>query len=350
MGRVRLGLCLAAVLATSCGGGGGGSSSGDTATLPRAALAITADNAPLVSAVILDGSDTVSGVGDQAPNLGLVSLASTASNDAAPTPAAFAMNQALRAPVYASMLTSGLRLTEVVSETAACDISGTIKVTLDTASGTLDDFLLGIIAPGASMTLVFNRCNDTSIGTLIDGGFKMTFTQLVGTPGEIGIDLFLMQLDTVFSDLVITGQGGVDGDMSLLTDSDGGGVYVIEIVGARLEVTDVTRTVALFNYFQTVSSDGGADVATDFDFQVDDSLLAGSMIAVSLETFLINTGDSYPYKGKALITGSGGRSVAVTALDNTNVVLDIDSNGDTVVDTTLNKTWQELDDLVVNAF
>ena len=352
MGRRVVGWFLVSVLVTACGGGGGG---GGTTTLePRDALALTAANAPQVSAVVLDGSDSIDGVGGSAP-LDLLSTGGAGGGASGPTPASFVFDQVQRLPAYIGAQALGLA-TIIGPETldasdGVCDLGGTVRVTIDTAAGTVDDFLFGIPPAGSSITMTFSNCNDTSFGTTVNGGLKLTFTQAVGLPGDPGVDIFLLRVDTVFTNLVFSGQFAADGDMALITDSAGGGAYTVTISGTRLKVTDNARTIGLYNYFESVATiDGGANLTTEFDFQVDDSLLSGSVSAVSLEAFKIAVAETYPNAGRARITGANGTTVTVETLDNVNVRLNVDTNGDALTDSVIDTTWAELDALVENVF
>ncbi len=353
MNKQLLGSVLVGILVTACGGGGGGGGVATTPTGPREPLAITSANAPQASAVALDGSDSLDGVGGNTP----INLLSTTADagDAALTPASFAYAQMLRLPAYVAGRTlapAAVYGPETLGAAdGVCDLGGSVSVTIDTASGTLDDFQFGTPAPGSSIAMTFSNCNDSSIGTTVNGGLKMTFTQATGVPGVPGVDVFLLRLDIVFTSLVFAGQFGADGDMALITDSDGGGIYAVTLSGTELEVTDNARTVALYNYFESAATaDNGANLTTEFDFQVDDSLLSGSITVVSLEPFKIALAETYPNSGRALITGAGGSTVTVEVLDSVNVRLHVDANGDAVAESVIDATWAELDALVENIF
>ncbi len=48
--------------------------------------------------------------------------------------------------------------------------------------------------------------------------------------------------------------------------------------------------------------------------------------------------------GSIKITGAGNSSVTVTALDSVNVQLEVDTDGDNVIDVTIVTTWEANDD------
>ena len=57
---------------------------------------------------------------------------------------------------------------------------------------------------------------------------------------------------------------------------------------------------------------------------------------------LQGVGDSHAYTGQLLITGANGATIKVVLLDSTFLRLEVDSNGDGVVDATLDFTWNDL--------
>jgi hypothetical protein len=52
--------------------------------------------------------------------------------------------------------------------------------------------------------------------------------------------------------------------------------------------------------------------------------------------------DAYPSQGQLLITGASGSTLLVTALNSTQVQLQVDANGDGTVDSTTTATWASL--------
>ena len=79
--------------------------------------------------------------------------------------------------------------------------------------------------------------------------------------------------------------------------------------------------------------------------------LAGSFTSQSLggrvtistpHALMQQNGDAFPSQGAVLITGASGSTLLVTALNATQVQLQVDANGDGTVDGTTTTTWTAL--------
>ena len=53
-------------------------------------------------------------------------------------------------------------------------------------------------------------------------------------------------------------------------------------------------------------------------------------------------GSTYPSSGVAVVAGSGGGSVRITALSATEVKFELDANGDGVFETSTTRKWTEV--------
>ena len=61
------------------------------------------------------------------------------------------------------------------------------------------------------------------------------------------------------------------------------------------------------------------------------------------DSFLFDTDpNTGPFSGELLVTASDGSTLRIVAVDDTNVRLEIDYDGDSIADTEINTTWAAL--------
>lgn len=74
-------------------------------------------------------------------------------------------------------------------------------------------------------------------------------------------------------------------------------------------------------------------------------VLAGDYAYQSItpDVFLLDADSTTgPFNGETLVTADDGSTLAIVALDELNVRLDIDYEGDSIVDTIIERTWAQL--------
>jgi hypothetical protein len=105
-----------------------------------------------------------------------------------------------------------------------------------------------------------------------------------------------------------------------------------------------TRTLSNYNYYvDTTVATGGS--SQTFSYTVSGSFPGFGTVSFDAQTtqpIVTPGGATYPTSGAGKVTGANGTSVIVTVIS-TGVRLDIDTNGDGVIDATLTRTWGELD-------
>jgi hypothetical protein len=73
-----------------------------------------------------------------------------------------------------------------------------------------------------------------------------------------------------------------------------------------------------------------------------DSTDLGGIIDYSTPVTFQGAGDGYPFAGELLIVGANNASIRLVALDDTNVRLDTDIDGDGEVDESETTTWDDI--------
>lgn len=217
-----------------------------------------------------------------------------------------------------------------------CAAGGTI-----TLSGELAD--PNTLTVGDNITAVFDNCDEND-GYVIDGQLEMTVVAIQGDPLT---NVFLITLDTVLTDLVVTDDSGAataDGDMTLTLDSLDFPVILTALSGNELRLSEPGLSVTFEDYDHTLTVDTGATpqaILAEVFGRLGSSALGGT---VDYETVvpIEATGDSQPYVGEILITGADGSRVRIVIVSEDVVRLEIDEDGDGVVDEFIDTTWSAL--------
>ena len=71
------------------------------------------------------------------------------------------------------------------------------------------------------------------------------------------------------------------------------------------------------------------------------SVFSGS-VTFDTTTLLQGVDGSYAYLGQVLITGANGGTIKIVVLDATFVRLEVDVNGDGILEATIDETWDDL--------
>lgn len=316
---------LSSLLFVACGGGGGGSG-GSTPTL--APLSITTANAPAVSGEVVNATDAVEGFGGGGPGTILAAVTTSGGNRQG-------LVDVIRSQLgWFSVLQNsapGTLVGVVVGPTSvACAVSGTT-----TLSGNVAD--PATFAPGDSLSATFNNC-DEGDGSILNGGLSMTIGALSGNPDAFPFDLMV---GITLNNLAVTQAGETmtgSGDINLALSSSDGVTLTTTVSGNAVAISGLGSSGALKNYaITTTLNQGTLDYTLASSGTLESADLAGSVVFTTPTSFQ-GIGSNFPYMGAYLITGQNS-SVRLTALDDVNVVLEIDDNGDGGVDTTVNTTW-----------
>ncbi len=322
VGALALG---AASLIASCGGGGGSGAS----SVPD--LAITSGNALEVSSAVIQAIGLSLDLGEASG--GPVTLQSTT----APAAAGFLLRRALTLPPRLRMQALSVQpLAAVGPVELPCDYLGTMTISGNVANP-------DILMVGDRITSVFDGCDD-NLGFVLDGKLALVVRSLEGDPLT---DVFLLGLDLTLTSLRVTEDNQVysaDGAFTLTLDSIDFPVMVLRLAGSLLALSEGGEIYTLTGFDHRLKIDGGvvpqailAEVVGTFVSDV----LAGKVDYVTTVPVRA-TGDNDPESGEFLITGDLNSTARVIIIDSNSVRLDIDENGDGVVDDFVDTTWQEL--------
>ncbi|MEZ2354794.1 hypothetical protein [Caballeronia sp. RCC_10] len=332
MRGVFAGLVSVGLLA-ACGGGGGANTSASNASAAPVGV-ITATNATETVAYAYSG---VSDLGAQSQ--AGASLATGVSVDT-PTESVLTASLAQLYKGVAVKPASNLATGVTASSSGACSGGGSISVTATEA-------VQGVISNGDSMSISANNCSEN--GEVINGQLAFTFSNLSGSIGSSAA--WSATLGLKYTNLTLK-SGGVtiaaNGDMTLSYNQSKYQVATAVISGSSLQM-DLTKSDATFisrkltGYGMTASVNGSNNTSSaNFTLTGNSPKVGNVSFVVKTNTPFAAVGTANPSVGSMTVTAVNKSSATLTAIDSTNVKIDVDTNGDGVIDQTLNTTWADL--------
>lgn len=331
---VFAGLVSACILA-ACGGGGGGdsgtsASNSNSSSNPTPVGVITSANAPDAVAYAYSGVQDLS----TQSNTG----ASLATGVSVNVPTAGLITASL-AQLYKGLDVQPVNLVTGVtaSTTAACTTGGTISVSVTEA-------VSGTVSSGDSMVITANNCAEN--GEVMNGQISYGFSNVSGTIGSSTAWGATLTLN--YANMTLQSGGvtiGANGDMSLSYSQSSSQVATAAVSGSSLQMnltesngTVISRKLTAYNFNSSINGNSNT-FSSNFT-------LAGSSPALGNVNFTVKTntpfnaiGGANPSVGSITVTAADGSSATLTAIDSTNVKIDIVNNG---VDQTINTTWAAL--------
>ena len=290
------------------------------------ALTITSANAPTAMSVALKAAFESGSVGDVAGTLG-VGTANVGN-----------MNKLADSKYSSGTLFKAMQKVPFGPFDQPCLVSGTITI-----SGDLADPLGISFAAGDTLTVLAMDCDD-GLGEVVNGTIDYLFTTmtgdiLLGPPYRLVIDVDLTNFQV--ADSIDTKISNGSATVSIDTTTDP--VWTVSINGPSLttDTTTSSGTISNFDMTQTVDT---LIVPTPYTMvsngTVDSTDLAGT-VDYSTPVMFQGSGEANPFTGEFLVAGASS-SVRLIALDEVNVRLESDFNGDGVVDETTDTTWDAL--------
>ncbi|EDZ97977.1 hypothetical protein BH160DRAFT_6728 [Burkholderia sp. H160] len=323
---------ISACLLAACGGGGGGTSASNSNSSSSSAPVgvITSKNAPDAVAYAYSG---VQGL-------------STQSNTGASLATGVSVNSTTTGLITASLtqLYKGLNVQPVnlvtgvtASTTATCTSGGTISVSVtESVSGTVSN--------GDSMVITAINCAEN--GEVMNGQITYGFSNLSGTIGSSTAWGATLTLN--YANMTLQSGGvtiGANGDMSLSYNQSSSQVATAVVSGSSLQMdltesngTVISRKLTAYNFNSSINGSSNT-YSSNFTLTGSSPALGNVSFTVKTTTPFNAIGTANPSVGSMTVTAADGSSATLTAIDSTNVKIDIVSNG---VDQTINTTWADL--------
>lgn len=209
-----------------------------------------------------------------------------------------------------------------------------------TVSGEIADLLT--LTRGDTFQVLYELCNDGA-GEVIDGLVEFTVGEFTG---DLLSGTYMLSMDAVVTNLqAVTGTDTVtnNGDATVTLDTQQTPYVEAGISGVAMTVDYNARSQTLRNYVSNQTLDGGLQTlpyTMSAAGSLDSTELAG-VVQYSTPVTFAGEGADDPDTGSLLVEGENS-SARLTAVDNVNVTIEVDTNGDGVIDDTINTTWVDL--------
>ena len=339
---MKIGIALLSasiIVLAGCGGGGGGSNSGPVNRSPNAALALTTANVEDVSAAAISASDLALTAGADT----IVFAASVESQSSDFEISDFILRTLSHLPKDA-FLSSDIALSiEIPPTTVSCSdpdiggISGQARVSGNIAS----DLML---TPGDRLNTEFFNCQ-LEPGLIADGVMNLFINSFSGDPLLENPPYSLSARVTFGGFSIAEGISSyfADGDMTMTIVVDANNVETLEATGNYLAVREgASAQVRLFNYnFTAVLNPNTNTQTVEQSGTLDSTLLGGSVNVTTLETFQGVIGEN-PSQGALLMTGANNSAASLVAIDQNDVEIMLDEDGDGVFAAPFTVAWDDL--------
>jgi hypothetical protein len=322
---------FATAILVGCGGGGG--SDTNNTSIP-AGIQITAANAPDAVAYAYSG---VEGLGSQSSTG--ASLATGVSVKAATTGLIAGSLRQLYAGLNAQPV-DNFAAGVTITESYDCAGGGTISTSVIAAASDR-------ISNGDTLSIIAANCVED--GDVMNGRIDYGFSNLSGTIGSSSA--WGAKLTLNFRDFSIKSGGdsiSANGDMTLNFNQTSYGVASASVSGSSLQlgetksdrtVIDYTLTGYSFNFSVNAST---VTFGGNFAIRGSSPRLGNVSFTVRSNAQFRAIGAGNPSVGSLTVIAADNSSATVTVLDSTNVKIDLDKNGDGVIEETITTTWADL--------
>lgn len=317
----RLSVLSASVLIAACGGSSGSQFAGAETSVTT--FAITASNATLATRLSWEAAIASGGFGQVGGYPGLT----TTTSDGFAKPAGVQK--------AAGTLVDIMPQAPFGPDVTACLVDGTV-----TNSGDVADPLT--ISTDDTFRVQYDFCDD-GYGEVINGIIDFTVREFTG---DLLSGLYMVSMDAIVTNLqILTGTDTVtsNGDATVSLDYMQSPLVSAGISGTSMIIDSNSSSETLRNYSTNQTIDGGMQelpYTMTASGTLDTTQLGGTVRYSTPATFT-GEGLDYPSAGSLLVQGEGSSS-RLTAVDNVNVTIEVDTNGDGDIDNTINTTWVDL--------
>ncbi len=228
--------------------------------------------------------------------------------------------------------------TIVPPQDVACRGSGSL-----TLSGDAADPTLGSLAPGDTIQIVYDNCEELT-GVITSGTIDLTIQAFTGS---LNAPPYSYTLALASTDLSASQRGETEtlnGSAILMINTENGAEVTTTVSVDSLEYTEQTSedSGTLTDFTATVVTNFGAlSYTLDSSGTVSSQSIGGSVDLVTTEIITGSLLDDNPGSGVVLVTGDSSTET-ITVIDPINLRLDIDDNGDGTIDDTIPTTWEAI--------
>ena len=339
-----LAISLSVAFFAACGGGGGDGGSGTVVPPAGPAQAeITSQNAPAIAAGV---ADVIAGTAQLADISGLnLFLQSAVTSTGDTVGAAEIVLRLIRLHGATRQL---IRILVPVGPfTEPCFASGSVTFLSEVQNPPA-------LSPGDSITADFSNCN-LGDGVVLNWGFDFIFVSFSQSVADCFVDFICtnqnqLTVDVDFRNFLLTlgsETESIDGDARIAIDTTSPPLSTVTVSGSSVTISigGFSELLSAYSVTLTVNSLTDAFVIDGNGTVEIPSLFSGSVTFATPDPFT-GIGPADPDSGSLLIEGANGATITLIALNNVDVQLGIDLDGDGIVDDTQFTTWDTLDALV----
>jgi hypothetical protein len=321
MSRARLSILSAAVLVAACGSGAEQFNGNDPNT---GSFDITTQNGLQAVKVAWESAIQSGDLSELGGGFGL----------SAATPDGFS-KAALSQPT--GLVASVMQKVPFGPTVYPCIPNGTVTV-----SGDIADETMQTLAADDTFSVLYTMCEEGT-GEVIDGLVDFTVGDFTG---DLLSGTYMVSMDAVVTDLqVMTGNDTLtsNGDATVTLDTMDAPFVYAGTSGSSMTTDSNASSETIMNYQSSQTVDGNEQNLpyTLFAAGLLDSTQLAGIVRYSTPVEFSGEGADYPSAGVLLVEGSNS-SARLTVIDNVNVTIDFDVNGDGETDQTINTTWGDL--------
>lgn len=338
---------LASVLLAVLGGCGGGGSDVAMPAPPATSVQITNTNQTTVARAVVSGGFALTLAQPlAAPGRATALAAGSPGSAAAPADVLHAVLQRTLQRIAPGLRAAAgprkLQPLAVSTESELCDLSGSITTAFDDRDGN------NVPSAGDVATVTFADC-EFSASERVDGVVVVSVTSLASnTTTLLAFDgsMAFQRVDATFGETV----AGVDGSFAFSYVQDNAKLQIAITVGATALQVDAIAP----GYSDSITYASGTridmidtntvPIATTFaiDGTFSATSIGGAVDIATLEPVRQLETEAYPSSGQMLATGAGGSQLRITVIDDTQVRLDLDANGDGMFEASTLLPWTAL--------
>lgn len=320
-------ISAATLLVSACGGSSGGAPQsppppGGTMT----SLVVTTNNAKPAVRTAYNATSVSMETGDMVGGPGIVSTPGGLQKPAMPSG-------------FAGVIDTVIRKVPI-TEVTGCGIDGTTG----TQTTTIDFAILGTLTAGDTIVVEFDNC-DQGLGEVLNGRMEMTVATFTGDLLVTG--LYQLEMDVQLVDFRLTTaliEILQNGDSTVSLDNTGMPLITMSISGNSMATVtnNSTQIISNFSTAQSIDTSVQPEPYTMDTSGTVDSTDLGGIIDYSTPVTFQGAGDGYPFAGELLVVGADNASIRLVVLDDLNVRIDTDTDGDGNVDSSETTTWDDI--------
>jgi len=316
----------------ACGGGGGGSDGGTGAgTAASSPVTVSAANAEQVASVTLDASTGLTG--NTAGAIGLVPAAVGHVQSVKINATETIIELVKKAPDLVPGDSSGVTPAAVQSFAQNCN-SGTMSVSFNDADNNQT------LSTGDTISVTANNCDFG--GTTMNG--RLSISDVV-VSGDEFTPPYSMQFTLQATSFSVSSGGEtvvLNGSGTISESSNDGINFTSAFSSNGVQVAAGGESLILTNYnIQETENQATGEYSISINGTISSSGLGGS-VTVTTDVALTGVGASDADAGQITCVGEGNTSVTLIAVDSLSVRLEVDENGDGIVDQALSAAWSDL--------